>query len=71
MPSVLIIYREGLSEDQLRKQVFREVRILKKVISDKVPKNLKYDPEIIYVTVNKRSSIRIFDNTSKDPKNVR
>ena len=70
MPSVVIIYREGLSEDQLRKQVYREVRILRKVISSKVPKSLNYDPEIIYVTVNKRSSIRFFDNSGKDPKNV-
>lgn len=70
MPSILIIYREGLSEDQLRKQIFREVRILKKVISDKVPKSFNYDPEIIYVTVNKRTSTRFFDNSGKDPKNV-
>jgi hypothetical protein len=28
----LIIYREGLSEDQLKKQIYREVRVLKKVI---------------------------------------
>jgi hypothetical protein len=44
MPSVLVIYREGLSEDQLKKQIYREVRILKKVIREKVPKNLRYDP---------------------------
>lgn len=44
MPSILIVYREGLSDGQLRKQVLREVRILKKVIASKVPKSLKYDP---------------------------
>ncbi len=44
--------------------------MLKKVISEKVPKSLDYDPEIIYVTVNKRTSTRFFDNSGKDPKNV-
>lgn len=70
MPSVLIIYREGLSEDQLKKQIYREVRILKKVIAEKVPKVMKYDPEIIYVTVNKRASVRFFDNKTKDACNA-
>lgn len=71
MPSVLIIYREGLSEDQLKKQIYREVRILKKVIREKVPKALNYDPEIIYMTVNKRVGTRFFDNSTKDPRNAR
>jgi aubergine-like protein len=70
MPSVLVIYREGLSEDQLKKQIFREVRILKKVIREKVPKSLRYDPEIIYITVNKRVSTRFFDNSTKDARNA-
>ena len=70
MPSVLVIYREGLSEDQLRKQIYREVRILKKVIREKVPKALRYDPEIIYITVNKRVSTRFFDNSTKDARNA-
>jgi hypothetical protein len=66
MPSILVVYREGLSDGQLRKQVLREVRILKKVIANKVPKNLKYDPEIIYLTVNKHPSTRYFSANSKN-----
>ena len=66
MPSILVVYREGLSDGQLRKQVLREVRILKKVIANKVSKNLKYDPEIIYLTVNKHPSTRYFSANSKN-----
>ena len=44
MPSVLIIFREGISEGQLRKQIFKEVRALKNVIKSKVPSILNYDP---------------------------
>lgn len=66
MPSILVVYREGLSDGQLRKQVLREVRILKKVIANKVPKSLKYDPEIIYLTVNKHPSTRYFSTNSKN-----
>jgi hypothetical protein len=44
MPSIIVVYREGLSEGQLRKQICREVRALKNVIKFKVPKSMNYDP---------------------------
>jgi hypothetical protein len=32
---------------------------------------MNYDPEIIYLTVNKRTSTRFFDNSTTDPRNAK
>lgn len=72
LPNTLIMYREGLSEAQLRKSVIVEVQCLQQIVFNEVHKwgeDCKgYSPEIVYLTVNKNIKSRFYDiKQSKNP----
>jgi aubergine-like protein len=62
-PELIIVYREGLSIQQIERQVKGELAALDRVI-EKIGEKTKrpdYKPEIIYTTVNTKINTRIFD----------
>ena len=62
-PQLIIIYREGLSVQQIQRQVKGEIDGLRNVIKKIGAKtaNPNYNPEIIYTVVNTKINTRIFD----------
>ena len=69
-PESIIVFREGLSVEQIKTQVKNEVAALKsvvKIIGDKIGKE-NYNPEQLYVVVNKKINTRIFDEQGKGGK---
>ena len=75
-PDTIVVYREGLSEAQLRKTVCHEVISLEdavKKIRTKSPEFAKYSPEIVFLTVNRKINSHFYMNNpekdiQKDPK---
>ena len=62
-PELIMIYREGLSIQQIERQVKPEIEALSNVckkIGQKTGKE-NYSPEIIYIVVNTKINTRIFD----------
>jgi aubergine len=62
-PELIMIYREGLSTQQIQRQVKDELRALNNVIKKIGQKtgNANYNPEIVYTVVNTKLNVRIFD----------
>jgi len=61
-PEVIIIYREGLSDMQVDKQLPAEIQAVNNMvtkIADKIKKP-DYNPEIVYMTVEKKINTRFF-----------
>ena len=61
-PEVTIIYREGLSDVQMEKQLPNEIQAVNNMIS-KISEKIKkpdYSPEVIHVTVDKKINTRFF-----------
>jgi len=58
-----MVYREGLSLPQINVQLKDEIEALKETIVTIGQKinNSKYDPEVMYMTVNKKINTRFFD----------
>lgn len=73
-PSLIVVYREGLSIQQIQRQVKPELDALYNVIK-KIGEKIKkpnYSPEVIYTTVNTKINTRIFDfrgGQSQNPSN--
>ena len=67
LPSVLIIYREGINEVQAKFQSEFEIKgILEAVEKVRVKaKQPNYKPAIIYILVNKRPNSRIYEGEVK------
>jgi aubergine-like protein len=64
-PSMIMVYREGLSLQQVNVQVRQELQALENVI-EKIAKKTKkpnYKPECLYIVVNTKINTRIFDTT--------
>ena len=71
LPDTIVVYREGLSEAQLRKTVCPEVISLEdavKKIRTKSAEFTDYSPEIVFLTVNRKINSRFYMNNPK--KNV-
>lgn len=66
-PSIIMIYREGLSIPQIQVQIKPEVDALRDVIKKIGEKTKKpnYNPELMYIVVNKKINTRIFDTNDK------
>lgn len=65
---MIIVYREGLAEAQIAKYVRPEIRSLQKtiqIIGEKV-KVQNYNPEMLFIGVNKKISMRFYNILSKD-----
>ena len=65
LPDTIIVYREGLSEAQIKRSVGEELEQLYAVIEQKirkaVPNYKDYNPEVVYMTVNKKVSSKFYD----------
>lgn len=60
MPEFIILYREGLTEKQMRTQGKAEVEALNRIVArarDRVP---GYQPQVIYIMVIKKASKRVY-----------
>jgi ribosomal protein L23 len=64
-PSIIILYREGLSDEQAKMQGQKELQALFKVVERANKKKVGYNPQIIYVIVNKRVNSRFYMNGNK------
>lgn len=64
LPDTLIIYREGLSDAQIKKTVNDEIDCLHLIIN-KIKSNFsqfkEYNPEIVFFTVNKKVNSKFYD----------
>lgn len=67
LPSVLVVYREGLNNVQAKSQFEVEIEGLRLAIDiiRKKSKNLDYDPKITYVLVNKKPNERMYEGEGK------
>lgn len=64
---MIIVYREGLAEAQIEKYVRPEIRSLQRtmsVIAEKT-KTKNYNPQILFVGVNKKITMRFYNIQSK------
>jgi aubergine-like protein len=59
-PEIIIIYREGLTDKQIKTQSKAEIDALNNAIKRARSKYPNYDPEVIYILVSKRSSKRLY-----------
>lgn len=62
-PEVIIVYREGLSIPQIEVQLKPEIEALNTVIKKIAERTKKpnYNPDVMYLTVNKQINARIFN----------
>jgi aubergine len=64
LPDTLIIYREGLSDSQLRRTLAGELEVIESVVGGYSGKELNnflpYRPEIVFLTVNKKINSRFY-----------
>ena len=65
IPNILIIYREGLTESQAKAQLPNEIEALNRVVEEVSKKtkpvtNVDFNPEIVYVLVNKKINTRFY-----------
>ena len=67
-PDIIMVYREGLSNTQIKHQVEPELEALKnaiKRVGEKIKKP-NYSPEILYIVANKKISTRFFAPVDKN-----
>lgn len=70
LPDTLVIYREGLSDSQLKRNLATELNIIESVVGGYSGREMsqykKYEPEIVFLTVNKKVNSRFYrGNTVK------
>lgn len=65
LPDTLIVYREGLSDAQIKVTVGQELEQLYYVIEQRIRKYVKgyekYNPEVVFMTVNKKVNSKFYD----------
>jgi aubergine len=65
MPEVIIVYRDGLGDSQIDAAKKFEVTAMKSAISS----FQGYNPQLIYVLVNKKTNAKLFVNGNRGPEN--
>lgn len=62
-PQHIILFREGISQGQLKERVAEDISFIKKGISEYDP-NIKM-PNITYIVLNKKNNVKLFNHDSK------
>ena len=69
VPGIIILYREGLSDAQAQVQLRPELESLHYMVEQigEKTKTKNYEPEIVYMTVNKKINSRFFMAEGNNP----
>ena len=67
LPEILVFYRQGLNPSEADKNVNAQVDALKNAINEAKNKTKisNYNPQIVYMSVNKRSTIRFYEQSNQ------
>lgn len=60
MPDVILLYREGLTEKQLKTQGKAEIDSLLKIVERAKTRVPNYNPQVVYILVTKKASKRVY-----------